>query len=254
MSEPVLLQNDHGRHVTTLTLNRPGSRNALSIELIESLTAAVREASAQQGRRVIIIRGEGPAFCAGLDLREAQDPGNSHRSATALADLYRSIVISPLVTIASVHGGAFGGGAGLVAACDLAIAAEDLKLGYPEVRRGLVAALVTCLIRRQVTGRRLREVLLLGQTLSAADALEAGLVNFICANTRLEEETHALADSVQEGAPGAIQRTKRLINDLDGIEKELQIGLDIHLKARNAEEAAEGIAAFLEKRPPRWME
>src|SRR5687767_12083193 len=119
-----ILQTDgsHPRAVT-LTLNRPDRRNALSVELIEALTRAVNDAPSVAGRRAIIIRGGGPAFCAGLDFREAQDAAQSHRSAQALAGLYRAVCASPLVTIAAAHGGAFGGGAGLVAACDFAVAA-----------------------------------------------------------------------------------------------------------------------------------
>lgn len=252
MSDPVLLIDRSDPRVATLTLNRPDRRNALSVELLVALRAAVDELSSDPGRRVLVLKGAGPAFCAGLDFHEAKDASQSHRSAEALAGVYRALCGCRLVTIAVPHGGAFGGGAGLIAACDLAVASTDLQLGYPEVRRGLVAALVTCLLRRQVTGRRLREMLLLGQTLSAQEALDAGLVNRVVPAPSLADETNAMAATVMEGAPGALARTKRLLDDLDGIDADLTAALKIHLSARDAEEAQEGITAFFEKRPPRW--
>ncbi len=248
----VLLIDRSDPQISYLTLNRPDRRNALSVELIGALRDAVKQLSGEPGRRVIVIRGAGPAFCAGLDFREAQDPEKSERSAESLAGLYQAIVESPLVTIAAAHGAAFGGGAGLIAACDMAIAADDLQIGYPEVRRGLVAALVTCLVRRQVSGRRLREMLLLGQTLSAEQALHAGLVNQVVPAAKLPEEVASTAAAIIAGAPGAIARTKRLLNDLDEVGKHLAAALDVHRTARDADEAREGIAAFFEKRDPRW--
>lgn len=252
MTEPVLRVDRSDPLLATLTLNRPDRRNALSLDLLLALRSAIEDLSSDPGRRVLVLRGAGPAFCAGLDFHEALDPANSHASAEALAGVYHGLCGSPLVTIAAPHGGAFGGGAGLVAACDLAVAAEDLQLGYPEVRRGLVAALVTCLLRRQVPGRRLRELLLLGQTLSAREALDAGLVNRVVPPASLPAEARALATAITEGAPGALARTKRLLNDLDGVQADLATALNVHLSARDADEAHEGIAAFFEKRPPRW--
>jgi methylglutaconyl-CoA hydratase len=252
MTEPHLLVDRPDPRVATLTLNRPDRRNALSVDLLLALRSAIEELSSEPALRVIILRGAGPAFCAGLDFREALDAANSHRSAEALAGVYRALCASPLVTIAAAHGGAFGGGAGLIAACDLALAADDLQLGYPEVRRGLVAALVTCLLRRQVSGRRLREILLLGQTLSAREALDAGLVNRVVPAASLSAETLSLAAAVTEGAPGALARTKRLLDDLDGLQADLATALNVHVSARDDAEAHEGITAFFEKRPPRW--
>jgi methylglutaconyl-CoA hydratase len=254
MSDPLLLIDASHPRIATLTLNRADRRNALSVDLIEALTRAVQDAASLSGRRAIILRGAGPAFCAGLDFREAQDAGQSHRSAEALAALYRTVCASPLVTIAAAHGAVFGGGAGLIAACDLAVACDDLQLGYREVRRGLVAALVTCLLRRQVAGRRLREIVLLGQTLTATEALAAGLVNRVTSAATLMDEAIRLAETASEGAPGAISRTKRLLDQLDGLETDFTAALEVHLQAREAAEASEGIAAFFEKRKPRWSQ
>src|SRR4051812_18967554 len=154
MSEALVLVRQDDPAITLLTLNRPAKRNALSIALIDELLAAIVAASADPVRRVIVLRANGPAFCAGLDLTEASQPGAHERSAEALSALYLALGTSPLITIAAAHGAAMGGGAGLLSACDFVVAGEDLQLALPEVRRGLVAALVTCLLRRQLTDRQ----------------------------------------------------------------------------------------------------
>jgi methylglutaconyl-CoA hydratase len=254
MSESVLLVDSSDPLVTVLTLNRPDKRNALSIELMEQITAAVSEQARDLNRRVIVLRGSGPAFCAGLDLKEASDPGNSHRSAEALARMYLAIAQSPLVTIAAAQGAAMGGGAGLLAACDLVVAGDDLKLSFPEVKRGLIAALVTCLLRRQLNDRAVRELILLGQTVDAPRALDLGLATRVAPAAELDAHAMTLARDACLGAPGAIARTKQLLDDLSArqIAEDLKIALDFHLAARQSSEAAEGIVAFMEKRPPRW--
>ena len=240
--------------VAIVTLKRPQKRNALSIALIEQLRAAIEAASVDAGCRAIVLRGEGPAFCAGLDLTEAAQPDAHEKSAEGLRALYETIAASPAVTIAAAHGAAMGGGAGLVAACDFAIAGDDLTLAYPEVRRGLVAALVTCLLRRQASDRVVRELVLLGQSISAARALELGLVNRIASAAQLDDSAIELARQVTLGAPGAMERTKSLLDDLSPrpIREDLDRAMKYHLEARHSAEAAEGVAAFREKREPNW--
>lgn len=241
---------------TTLivTMNRPDKRNALSIALIESLHAALLREEKDLKRRVVILRGEGPSFCAGLDLKEVADPALAHRSAGALAALYEAICVSPLVVIAAAHGAAMGGGAGFVAAADLVVGADDLQVGFPEVRRGLVAALVLALLRRQLGDRTAREMILLAQTLDAPLCLSLGLVNQVVRAGELHEASLKLAEQVVMGAPDAIVLTKRLLNELAPrpIRDDLRIALRQHLASRTSPETAEGVAAFREKRPPVW--
>jgi methylglutaconyl-CoA hydratase len=250
-----VIQLDHHDPATSvLTLNRPDKRNALSLELIQGIRAAVVEVARDLNRRVLIVRGNGPSFCAGLDLKEASEPGGAERSAEALAKMYEALCESPLVTIAAAQGSAVGGGAGIVLACDFVVAAHDLKLGFPEVHRGLVAALVTTLLRRQLNDRAAREMVLLGQTVDAQSALSMGLTNRVVANDTLAQEAISLARQVCVGAPNAIVRSKRLLDDLGGrpIRDELRRALRYHLQQRNSAEAQEGTAAFNEKRFPRW--
>jgi len=254
MSNLLLLANDDDPQIRMITLNRPVKRNALNITLIDQISSAVDAASNDPNRRAIIFQGNGPAFCAGLDLSEASVPDKAHRSAEALERMYRTIALSPLITIAAAHGAAMGGGAGLLAACDFVIAGDDLKLSYPEVKRGLIAALVTCLLRRQFTDRTVRELILLGQTIGAARALEMGLVTKVVPASTLMQSAMQFAQEACGGAPGAIARSKRLLDQLAArpIVDDLKMALDYHLSARQSAEAQEGIAAFLEKRAPKW--
>lgn len=251
---PLILTNAEDPTMRILTLNRPEKRNALSIALMGQLEQAIHDAGADARCRSILLAGNGPVFCAGLDLIEAAEPAHSQRSSRALAGVYAALCASPLVTIAAAQGAAMGGGVGLLAACDLVVAAGDLRIGFPEVRRGLVAALVTALLSRQLPQRKLRELVLLGQTIAAADALALGLVNRVVVGERMLEEARDMAAQVALGAPRAIERTKRLLDDLSArpIADNLARALAHHLDARNSAEAAEGIAAFRERREPRW--
>jgi enoyl-CoA hydratase/carnithine racemase len=249
----VIVDNADPR-ITVIALNRPKKRNALNLELIEALYHAVVATENDRNRRAILLRGNGPVFCAGLDLGEAADAGLAERSARALARLYGAIWRSRLVTLAAAHGAAVGGGAGLLAACDCVVAADDLRIGFPEVRRGLVAALVACMLRRQVGDRVLREWLLWGQTVSAPQALAAGLVNHVRRPSEMLSAAMERAQEACNGVPGAIAQTKRLLDELSArtIEVDLELALRHHLEARNSNEASEGIAAFGAKREPYW--
>jgi methylglutaconyl-CoA hydratase len=254
MSEPCVVVKAIEPAVVRLTLNRAPKRNALNVELMEQLHSAIVDAESDRNHRVLLLHGDGPVFCAGLDLNEASKPENTVRSSHALAELYKAICLSPLVTIAAAQGAAMGGGVGLLGACDFVVASDDLRIGFPEVRRGLVAALVTALLRRQLPERVLRELVLLGQTITAAQALHIGLVNRVVPSEQLTDETNRLAGQVLQGAPVAIARTKSLLDGLASrpVSEELKCALTYHLAARDATEAAEGIAAFLERREPNW--
>src|SRR5438067_13667912 len=146
----VVLVEKQTPHITVVTLNRPERRNSLTIELLSELIATINVASDQPEQRVLILRGAGAAFCTGLDLKEAADQSKAHATAEMVAKSLVAIAATRLVTIAAVHGAAVAGGAGIMSACDFVVAAERTKIGYPEVRRGLVAGLVMTFLRRQV--------------------------------------------------------------------------------------------------------
>jgi methylglutaconyl-CoA hydratase len=252
---PVVLIKKQTPQITVVTLNRPERRNALTIELLTELQAAIKIASEQAHQRLLILRGAGAAFCTGLDLKEAADHTKAHGIAEIVANTLIAISQTHLVTIAAVHGAAVAGGAGIMSACDFVVAAEGTKIGYPEVRRGLVAGLVMTFLRRQVGERNMRELLLGSELIGAERAKEIGLVNRVVARDDVMSEAQKFAESVLQGAPGALAQTKRLIEELwrRSVKEDVDLALKYHLQARESDEAREGIAAFNEKRKPNWV-
>jgi methylglutaconyl-CoA hydratase len=252
---PVVLIEKQSPQITLLTLNRPERRNALTIELMNELTAAIENAAADPSQRILILRGAGKAFCTGLDLEEAAKE-KPHATAEAAAGMLLALSETRLVTIATVHGAAVAGGAGIMSACDFVIAAERTKIGYPEVRRGLVAGLVMTFLRRQLRERDLRELLLASELITAERAREIGLVNRVVPSGELESEAQKIAASVLQGAPGAISNSKRLLEELwaTSVKEDIDVALRHHLEARDSPESKEGIAAYNEKRPPNWVQ
>ena len=252
---PVVLVEKQTPQIRAIVLNRPERRNALTLELLNELNAAIKVASEQPQERVLILRGAGAAFCTGLDLKEAADQTKTHATAAMVAKTLITLSQTRLITIAAVHGAAVAGGAGIMSVCDFVIAAEGTKIGYPEVRRGLVAGLVMTFLRRQVGERNMRELLLGSELIDANRAKEIGLVNRVVARNDLINEAQKVADSVLQGAPGALARTKRLIDELwwRSVKDDVDLALKYHLQARESSEAREGIAAFNEKRKPNWV-
>ena len=252
----VVLIEKQSPQITMVTLNRPERRNALTLELLSEVCAAVNVASEQPEQRVMILRGAGAAFCTGLDLKEAADTTKAHATAEMVANALVAISRTRLVTIAAIHGAAVAGGAGIMSACDFVVAAEGTKIGYPEVRRGLVAGLVMTFLRRQVGERNMRELLFSGELIDAGRAKEIGLVNRVVAREAVMSEAQKFAASVLQGAPGALAQTKRLVEELwwHSVKEDVDLALKYHMQARESDEAREGITAFNEKRKPNWVE
>ena len=246
--------------VAVLTFNRPERRNALSIAMLRRLAGELEWLAAEPAVRVVILRAEGPVFSAGLDLSEAANPDLAGESARCVGAAIHALRQSPLVSIAAVHGGAYAGGAGMVAACDMAVGADDLKIGFPEAQRGLLPALIAAALRSKVREGDLAELFLVGNAIDARRAREIGLLQRVVAPERLLEEALLMAEGVLKGGPRTIVDTKALLRRLYGHES-ARHGADAdgaaraieeHLEARQSPEAAEGLRAFLEKRPPRW--
>jgi methylglutaconyl-CoA hydratase len=252
---PVVLIEKQAPQITVVTLNRPERRNALTLELLTELQAAVKVVSDQPQERVLILRGAGAAFCTGLDLKAAADHTKAHATAEMVANTLIAISQTHLITIAAVHGAAVAGGAGIMSACDFVVAAQRTKIGYPEVRRGLVAGLVMTFLRRQVGERNMRELLFGSELIDAERAKEIGLVNRVVARDDVMSEAQKFAESVLQGAPGALAQTKRLVDELwwRSVKEDVDLALKYHLQARESDEAREGIAAFNEKRKPKWI-
>ncbi len=254
MSTSLVLSASAGTGITLLTLNRAEKRNALSVELVQALLAALTAAEADPSQRVLILTGAGLAFCAGLDLAEAADPARAHLSADLIGQVLRRLSESRLVTIAVVRGAAIAGGAGLMSACDFAFAEESARIGYPETRRGLVAALVMTFLRRQLRERDARRLLLTGELVSGRHAEVIGLINEALKADQLMPTALHTAAEVLQGGPEAVVRTKQLLAQLwpAPLSADLDRARAMHLEVRQSTEIQEGIAAYREKRPPGW--
>src|SRR5437764_6307664 len=252
---PVVLVEKKTPQITVVTLNRPERRNALSIQLLTELIASIKLASDEIRERILILSGAGAAFCTGLDLKEAQNQTKAHATADLVAHVLGALNDARPVTIAAVHGAAVAGGAGIISACDFVVAAERTKIGYPEVRRGLVAGLVMTFLRRQLGERDMRELVFSGELIDAARAKEIGLVNRVVASDDVMSEAEKFAATVLQGAPAALAQTKRLMEELwwHSVKEDVDLALKYHMQARESDEAGEGIAAFNEKRKPNWV-
>lgn len=254
MSEDLVLVDTSRPHIRVITLNRPEKRNALNIPLLEALCHELDVAARDEDTRVIVITGAGPAFCAGLDLTEARDTEKSHKSGGLVGKTLKAIMNSPHTTIAAARGPAVAGGAGIMLACDLSVVADDLRVGFTEVRRGLVAAFVMTFLRRKVGEPKAREMLLLGELMNAEEAKAAGLVNRVVAADRIMGEAFAFAYAALKSAPNAIRHTKKLFDDLYHlpVDEHIDHATEVHRDMRSTEEAKEGLAAYAEKRLPKW--
>ncbi len=254
MTSSVLIIEEINEATVLLTLNRPERRNALTIELMDSLCHKFDTLALEPQRRVVILCGAGSAFCTGLDLKEAADVDLAEQSAECVARTFEVLLRSPLICIAAAHGATLAGGAGLLACCDLAIASEDLWISFPEVRRGLVPALVTTVLHDRIRDRDLRELMFVAEPIDAPRALAMGLVNQVVPPDRLLLEARLLADKILKGAPNTVRQTKKLLRELSGADP-LQLfdqALAVHKEARRSPEAGEGLAAFQAKREPNW--
>ena len=236
-----------------VTINRPDKRNALSRALIAALADAFTRAAGDNSR-CVVLTGEGVAFCAGMDLDELRgtlgdDADKVWGDANTLSALYEQIYTLPKPTIAAVNGAAVAGGAGLVTVCDLAVGVPSAKFGYPEVRRGLVAAMVMPHLLRHVGERAARWMLLTGELIDAAEAHRAGLVNAVVQPDQLMPTATAWARSIAEGGPNALAKTKELLRDVPSVADLAKASAEPRL----TNECRGGLAAFFDKRPAPWV-
>lgn len=238
-----------------IALNRPDRRNALSRALIAELAAAFTRIANDDSVRAVILTGDGPAFCAGMDLDELRgtlgaDADMVWHDAATLSALYEQIYTLPKPTIAAVNGAAVAGGAGLVTVCDLAVAAPEAKFGYPEVRRGLVAAMVMPHLLRHVGERAARWMLLTGELIDANEALRVGLVNAVSSNVLMT--ALKWCDSLAEGGPKALAKTKELLHRCSHQAVPVADLANASAEPRLTDECRGGLAAFFEKKPVPW--
>ena len=238
-----------------ITLHRPDKRNALSRTLIAELDRMFALAAADPSVRSVILTGSGPAFCAGMDLDELRSTAESEiiwEDAQRLSALYGLIYSIPKPTIAAVNGAAVAGGAGLVSVCDLAVAVPTAKFGYPEVRRGLVAAMVLPHLLRHVGERAARWMLLTGELIDGAEAHRIGLVNALAEPEALIDTAVRWAESLAQGGPKALATTKELLRRCSSRAVPVEELAKASAEPRLTDECREGLGAFFGKRPAAW--
>ena len=245
--------------VARVALARPEVRNAFDDGLIEELTRAFAEAGADAAVRVVVLSGDGPSFCAGADvnwMRKAGGYGRAENEADAerMARMLRGIDACPKPVVALAHGAAIGGGVGLVAAADIAIAAEGTVFSLAEVRLGILPAAISPHVLRAIGPRVARDLFLTGDRFDAAEALRIGLVHRVVRADELEEAGRKKVASLLAAGPEAVGVAKRLIEQVAGKNPDEAMPLTVKTIAerRASAEAKEGLTAFLEKRKPSW--
>ena len=238
-----------------ITLDSVETRNALTAPLVKELTQHLRRAADDPEVRVIVLTGTGPAFCAGADLKNRGEMGEpGARGRHPLVDVLQLMRNGPKPVICAVNGAAFGGGVGLVAAADIAIAAERARFSFSEVRLGLIPAMISVVVLPKLGEHMTLRLFLTGERFDARKALEYGLLHRVVADDELEAAVQEEIDAIVKGGPIAIVEAKQLVRTVATLAEaeayeyaQKKIG-DLFA----SEEAAEGMAAFREKRSPRW--
>ena len=240
--------------ICTITLNRPEKRNALNDRLIGDLKTALREADAEENLRAIVIKGAGKDFCSGADLSALQKISDSdvlenHDDADSLRELFSLIRAVKIPVIAAVHGRALAGGCGLATACDLVLATETARFGYPEVKIGFVPAMVMAILRRNTSEKRAFALATQGFEFDAATAKDFGLINEVFAVEEFEAKVEDYISVYKNVSRSAVVLSKRLLYQMDGMtfESALAAGVDVNTIARLTDDCQTGIAKFLDK-------
>ena len=254
MSEILTVARGHGG-VATLTLNRPEAHNALNGELVGHLIESFRQVGADENVRAVVLAAVGKSFCAGADLAGMRNAGRGESylaEAKALAVLMSELAGLPKPMVAVVQGPAYGGGIGLIAACDVAIAVDTATFALSEVRLGLIPAVIAPYVVRAIGARQTRRLALTAETISAEAAKDLGLIHHVVAAGELAAERDRQLAALARAGPKAVVGIKELIDWLDGMNSDMADETARRLsQALASEEGREGIAAFLEKRRPR---
>jgi methylglutaconyl-CoA hydratase len=245
----------------TVTLNRPARKNAFDADLISAMEEAFRTLAGAEGVRVVFVRGAGGMFSAGADLdwmRAAADrsEADNREDAFAMAVMLKQLWDLPALTVALIEGGAFGGGAGVAAACDMAVSVANAKFSFSEVKLGLIPATISPYVIQAIGPRAARGLFATGKVFDAAEALRIGLVSEVVADAAaLDAARDRIAEEIMACAPGAVADAKRLVADVFGGEIDHRMLEDTAKRiasARVGPEGQEGVRAFLERRKPSW--
>ncbi len=265
MSYQTLKVTQDPRGVLTISLNRPDVRNAFNDVVIEELFQAFEKDARRPEVKAVVLRGEGPNFCAGGDLnwiRKAVDADYSEnlKDTRRLSQMFATLNECPKPVIGAVHGAAIGGGVGLVSICDIVVAEEKMQFSLSEVRLGIVPACIGPFVISKVGASHARRFFMSAERMTAIQAKEIGLVHEICKNLNAVNETvEKFLENILQCGPNAIATAKRLVLDLSWPEKRSQYPDCLEYVAkmladlRISSEGQEGIKAFLEKRKPSWI-
>jgi methylglutaconyl-CoA hydratase len=240
------------RGVATLTLDSPANRNALSRAMRAQLRDALAAALADDAVRVVVLDHTGRVFCSGMDLAEAAGGGEQEQGVREFPELLEAIWTSPKPVVAVVRGPARAGGVGLLAACDVVVAAESATFAFSEVRLGLVPAVISAVVLPRMVPHVAHRLMLTGKVFDAAAAADGGLVDLVVPDADVNGEVRAQLVELTAGAPAALAETKRLLRaatpplDFENL-------LELSARFFASDEGQEGIAAFREKRPARWV-
>ncbi|HVG33854.1 MAG TPA: enoyl-CoA hydratase-related protein [Pyrinomonadaceae bacterium] len=240
--------------VACITLNRPAKRNALNDALVGGLKEALREANSNETVRVALITGAGEDFCSGADLAALQKISQSSvvenlEDAQSLLELFALIRRVRVPVVAAVRGRALAGGCGLATACDVVLATQSARFGYPEVKIGFIPAMVMAILRRNVSEKRAFELITRGAEISATEAERLGLINQVFDDDAFESEVKAYVSGFEKVSRSAVMLSKRLLYHMDAMtfDAALQAGVDVNAIARMTDDCQRGIARFLKK-------
>jgi len=252
------------RGTATLTLDRPEARNALSGELVARLRDALADLAGDPAVRVVLLTGAGTVFCAGADIGDMRAAGaastaDNEDDSRRFAGLMLQLESQPQPTVALVNGAAYGGAIGLIAACDIAIAAGSARFALSEVRLGLVPAMISPFVIRAIGARQAHRWFLSGEAMDAATALGIGLVHETADDAALPDAAHAMVEALLAGGPRAQAEIKQLLRHVTGRSEAADAAQLVETsrwiaRVRASDEGKEGLSAFLEKRRPRWRD
>jgi methylglutaconyl-CoA hydratase len=246
--------------VRTITMHRPERRNAITPEMVRELIAALEDTVARAAR-VLVLTGAQDAFCSGLDISVLKEMNGKsaleyRADAELIARLFMALYELPIPTIAAVHGPAIAGGAGLAIICDFTLATHEARLGFTEARIGFVPALVSAFLALLIGGKHARDLLLTGRIIEADEAQRMGLVNEIVDRAELAERVQKLADALLANSPQSLAATKQLLvaQNKVWLREAINAALDANAQSRLTADFEEGVAAFIEKRKPKWKD
>lgn len=257
-----ILQTTDARGVATLTLNRPEKHNAFDAALIVELTATLLRLNTDDNVRVVVLTGAGKSFSAGADINWMRsmagfDEAQNFEDSLQLAELMSVLNSLHKPTVARVNGAAIGGGTGLVACCDIAVASADAKFAFSEVRLGLVPAVISPYVIAAIGARQARRYFLTGERFDAVEAARIGLVHTSVPGTELDDAVNAIVNNLLAGCPKALAACKELIATVthethNARDVAQQMTARLIAQLRVSDEGQEGLGAFLEKRLPKW--